>query len=214
MINKLYQSPTLLLLSQLLLGSAVLIMSSLSFAADITVEVRDSKGKLLSDAVVYIESSKTANLATSKAFEIEQKGRQFNPQVSVVQAGTQIHFPNKDKVRHHVYSFSPAKKFELKLYSGVPANPVLFDKAGTVVLGCNIHDTMLAYVHIVDTPYFAKTDASGVATISHLPEGSYELKVWHYALQTENKPAQQAITIKSTNQPVVIQLDINDMKLM
>lgn len=185
-----------------------------AYAADISVEVRDSKGKLLSDAVVYVESSKTANLATSKAFEIEQKGRQFNPQVSVVQAGTQIHFPNKDKVRHHVYSFSPAKKFELKLYSGVPANPVLFDKAGTVVLGCNIHDTMLAYIHIVDTPYFAKTDANGIAKLSNLPEDSYELKVWHYALQDENKPAQQAITIKSTNQPVVIQLDINNIKLM
>jgi plastocyanin len=209
MITKLFNSQTLL-------GFSCVAFMALqhAYAADISVEVRDSKGKLLSDAVVYVESSKTANLATSKAFEIEQKGRQFNPQVSVVQAGTQIHFPNKDKVRHHVYSFSPAKKFELKLYSGVPANPVLFDKAGTVVLGCNIHDTMLAYIHIVDTPYFAKTDANGMAKLSNLPEDSYELKVWHYALQDENKPAQQAITIKSTNQPVVIQLDINNIKLM
>jgi plastocyanin len=209
MITKLFNSQTLL-------GFSCVAFMALqhAYAADISVEVRDSKGKLLSDAVVYVESSKTANLATSKAFEIEQKGRQFNPQVSVVQAGTQIHFPNKDKVRHHVYSFSPAKKFELKLYSGVPANPVLFDKAGTVVLGCNIHDTMLAYIHIVDTPYFAKTDANGIAKLSNLPEDSYELKVWHYALQDENKPAQQAITIKSTNQPVVIQLDINNIKLM
>jgi plastocyanin len=209
MITKLFNSQTLL-------GFSCVVFMALqhAYAADISVEVRDSKGKLLSDAVAYVESSKTANPAANKTFEIEQKGRQFNPQVSVVQAGTQIHFPNKDKVRHHVYSFSPAKKFELKLYSGVPANPVLFDKAGTVVLGCNIHDTMLAYIHIVDTPYFAKTDANGIAKLSNLPEDSYELKVWHYALQDENKPAQQAITIKSTNQPVVIQLDINNIKLM
>lgn len=207
---------TKLFISQTLLGYSCVALMALqhAYAADISVEVRDSKGKLLSDAVVYVESSKAANPAANKVFEIEQKGRQFNPQVSVVQAGTQINFPNKDKVRHHVYSFSPAKKFELKLYSGVPANPVLFDKAGTVVLGCNIHDTMLAYIHIVDTPYFAKTDANGMAKLSNLPEDSYELKVWHYALQNENKPAQQAITIKATNQPVLMQLEINDIKLM
>jgi len=74
----------------------------------------------------------------------------------VVQAGTPILFPNHDKVRHHVYSFSPAKTFELKLYSGVPGTPVLFDKPGLVVLGCNIHDQMVAYVQVVNTPYFAK----------------------------------------------------------
>lgn len=201
-------------LTLLFLGLLALTVPQLSVAADITVEVRDSKGKKLSDAIVYVESSKTDKQTTSKEFEIEQKGRQFNPQVSVVQAGTQIHFPNKDKVRHHVYSFSSAKKFELKLYSGVPANPVTFDKAGTVVLGCNIHDTMLAYIYIVDTPYFAKTDASGVAKISNLPEDNYALKVWHYALQTENKPAEQTITVKASNQPVVIQLEISDAKLM
>ena len=185
-----------------------------AIAADVLVEVQDSKGKKLKDAVVFFENSKTANKAGGTSLDIEQKNRQFNPQVSVVQTGSNIHFPNRDKVRHHVYSFSPAKKFELKLYSGVPANPVLFDKPGTVVLGCNIHDTMLAYIHIVDTPYFAKTDATGIAKINNLPEDSYALKVWHYALQGENKPTEKSITIKATNQPIVIQLDINDVKLM
>lgn len=206
---KLFKNSTLLSLAYIALTSAPVAM-----AGDVTVEVRDSKGNKLKDAIVYVENSKVAKQTASKEFEIEQKGRQFNPQVSAVQAGTNIHFPNKDKVRHHVYSFSPAKKFELKLYSGVPANPVTFDKAGTVVLGCNIHDTMLAYIHVVDTPYFAKTDASGIAKISNLPEDSYALKVWHYALQTENKPAEQAIAVKATNQPVVIQLEISDAKLM
>lgn len=201
-------------LTVLSFGYIVLSMTPDVMAADITVEVRDSKGNKLKDAIVYVENSKTAKQTASKEFEVEQKGRQFNPQISVVQTGTNILFPNRDKVRHHVYSFSPAKKFELKLYSGVPTNPVNFDKAGTVVLGCNIHDTMLAYIHIVDTPYFAKTDASGLAKISNLPEESYELKVWHYALQAENKPAEQTISVKASNQPVVMQLEISDAKLM
>ncbi len=184
----------------------------LANAADITVEVRDSKGNVLKDAVVFFESNKSLNKSDVKIVDIEQKGKQFNPLVSVVQTGASINFPNRDKVRHHVYSFSPAKKFELKLYSGVPANPVQFDKPGTVVLGCNIHDNMLAYVHIVDTPYFAKTDGSGIANVTNVPEDTYELKVWHYALQNENKPVQQTVTIKANNPLVVIPLEINDMK--
>ncbi|OYY48400.1 MAG: methylamine utilization protein [Methylophilales bacterium 28-44-11] len=190
----------------------VLIVPAVVNAAELSVEVQDSTGKKLTDAVVYLENSKTAGKVSDTTIDVEQKGRQFNPLVSVVQAGASINFPNRDKVRHHVYSFSPAKKFELKLYSGVPTKPVLFDKPGTVVLGCNIHDNMLAFIHIVETPYFAKTNASGVATFSQILEDSYELKVWHYALQTENKPAQQAITIKAGNQPVVIQLEINNAK--
>lgn len=88
----------------------LLVATQMVFAADFVVEVRDAKGNKLKDAIVYIENAKTSSQAATKAFEIEQKGRQFNPQVSVVQSGTSINFPNKDKVRHHVYSFSPAKK--------------------------------------------------------------------------------------------------------
>lgn len=183
-------------------------------AADVQVEVQDSKGAKLAGAVVFVENAKTAGLAPATGYEIEQKSKQFNPQVSVVQTGTSVNFPNHDTVRHHVYSFSPAKKFELKLYSGVPANPVLFDKAGTVVLGCNIHDTMLAYVYIVDTPYFAKTDNNGVAKISNVPEDNYTLKVWHYALQQENKVAEQPISVKASNKPIEVKLDINNANLI
>lgn len=209
MITELFKSQSLLSISWI-----VLMVIQQAYAADLSVEVRDGKGNVLKDAVVFVENNKTVNKTIDNVIDIEQKGKQFNPLVSVVQVGANINFPNRDKVRHHVYSFSPAKKFELKLYSGVPANPVLFDQAGTVVLGCNIHDAMLAFIHIVDTPYFAKTDANGVAKLSNLPEDSYDLKVWHYALQNENKSAQQAINIKATNQPVLIQLEINHMKRM
>ena len=180
-------------------------------AANVAVEVSDSKGKLLTDAVVFLENGNHAKILTTKA-EIEQKNKRFNPLVTVVQTGTSVNFPNNDSVRHHVYSFSPAKKFELKLYSGVPAAPVLFDKSDTVVLGCNIHDSMLAFVYVVDTPYFAKTDSTGIAKLVDIPEGSYQLKVWHYALQKENVPLEQTVEIKQNNK-ISIKIEINDANL-
>ena len=101
----------------------VFLLSNNVLASEVTAIVTDVNGKVLSEAVVYLESSKpsTINSGSVKA-EIEQKSKQFNPLVTVVQAGSSVNFPNKDSVRHHVYSFSPAKKFELKLYSGVPAS--------------------------------------------------------------------------------------------
>jgi hypothetical protein len=100
------------------------------------------------------------------------------PHVMVVRTGTTITFPNSDRIRHQVYSFSPAKTFALKLYAGSPKTPVEFDQSGLVVLGCNIHDTMVAFVGVVDSPYFAKTTDSGIATVN-LPAGRYRMRVWH-----------------------------------
>jgi len=92
-----------------------------------------------------------------------------------------------------VYSFSPAKTFELKLYSGVPAIPVVFDKPGVVILGCHIHDNMVAYVLVVDTPYFAKSDATGQARLDGLPSGNYEVTIWHARIA--NPPTERNIDI-------------------
>ncbi|MES1986618.1 MAG: methylamine utilization protein, partial [Pseudomonadota bacterium] len=133
-------------------------------AAEVEVQVNDIAGASVENAVVYLEPKDKAAPSLKNQAAIAQKNKTFIPLVTVIQTGSSIIFPNKDSVRHHVYSFSPAKTFELKLYSGVPSTPVVFDKAGTVVLGCNIHDQMLAFVYIVDTPYFAKTDASGKVT--------------------------------------------------
>jgi plastocyanin len=106
---------------------------------------------------------------------VEQINRRFVPLVSVVQVGTPVQFPNRDEVRHHVYSFSPAKSFEIKLYAGTPVAPIAFDKPGEVVLGCNIHDQMIAYVYVVDTPWFGKTGKDGRVRLEGLPAGEYEL---------------------------------------
>jgi plastocyanin len=186
-----------------------LVNAQMSAASELMVEVTDMQGNLLKDAVVFLEGNASNSTKSDIKTEIEQKDKQFNPLVTVVQTGTSVNFPNHDKVRHHVYSFSPAKKFELKLYSGVPASPVLFDKPGTVVLGCNIHDSMLAFMYVVDTAYFAKTDSNGIAKLSNVPEGKYQLKIWHYALKKENVPYEQTYEIKPNDNTLSSQLDID-----
>jgi hypothetical protein len=110
---------------------------------------------------------------------IVQKDKEFQTYVTPVVVGTRVVFPNKDNVQHHVYSVSPAKKFEIPLYIGESTASILFDRPGPVTLGCNIHDWMVAYVFVLSTPYFAKTGADGVADISGLPQGRYRLEVWH-----------------------------------
>src|SRR5450830_466094 len=187
--------------------SGLLIASKLVLAGEINVIVTDLSGNPLQDAVVYAEPANKQATTAPSAASIEQKGRKFIPLVTVVQTGASVSFPNNDTVRHHVYSFSPAKTFELKLYSGVPAAPVIFDKSGIAVLGCNIHDQMIAYVNIVDTPYFTKTDVNGKAKLADLPNGSYQLKTWHYAVSKENYTDTQTISVKGAEQAAV-KLDI------
>ncbi|HTE13792.1 MAG TPA: methylamine utilization protein [Burkholderiales bacterium] len=151
-------------------------------AASVDVAVVDAGGKPVADAVIYaLPRSGGALPKPSRGASIAQVDKQFSPRVTVVQTGTPITFPNRDTVRHHVYSFSPAKPFEIKLYVGSPPEPIVFDKPGDVVLGCNIHDDMHAFVYVVDTPYFAKSDAAGNAVISGLPAGEFNVAIWHFA---------------------------------
>jgi len=169
--------------SQSMIRSAAFAASCFSgvaaAAGGITVHVGDANGKPVADAVVYLEADGGQQLPKlQKAGEISQRGLKFIPLVTVIQTGSKIYFPNNDKVRHHIYSFSAPHKFDQKLYSGTTADPQTFDKPGTVVLGCNIHDKMIAYVRIVDTPYFGKTNAGGDVSVD-APAGKYILKAWH-----------------------------------
>ena len=161
-------------------------------AGQFSVRVTDPTGLPVTDAVVY------ANVITGtppdrpkREISVEQINKEFVPLVSVLQAGTLVNFPNRDTVRHHVYSFSPAKTFEIKLYSGVPGKPIMFEKAGEIVLGCNIHDTMLAYMLVVDTPIFSKTDKRGMALLDGLSAGEYEILTWYPGLTVAATPAPQ-----------------------
>ncbi|GJJ01990.1 hypothetical protein RugamoR64_25280 [Duganella rhizosphaerae] len=183
------------------LSTLLLLSTASAGATGVTVQVQDAGGKALADTVVYVEpESGAAGGRAPATAEIEQKGLKFVPLVSVVQTGAKIFFPNNDKVRHHIYSFSPAHKFDQKLYSGQSASPQVFDKAGTVVLGCNIHDKMLAYVKVVDTPYFAKTDAAGAARIELPAGGKYVVKAWHYNTVGGATP-EQVVTVKAGEAP-------------
>lgn len=149
-----------------------------------TVQVKNSAGQPLADAVVAVEvRGRPAKTITAKA-EMAQRYRQFAPQVLVVQTGTAVSFPNFDTVRHHVYSFSPIKVFETKLYSGTPSEPIVFDKPGIAALGCNIHDRMNAHIVVVDTALFARTDASGMAHFADLPGGDQPMKIWFSGMKT------------------------------
>lgn len=147
-------------------------------AAPQQVLITDQQGQPLADAVV--ELLDPANKAyRNKPAEVAQQDLTFRPFVSAVQAGTPVDFPNQDKTRHHVYSFSPAKVFELKLYADKPEAPVLFDTPGVVALGCNIHDYMQAYVYVGESPFLAVTNDQGIATFDAMPAGAYQLKLWH-----------------------------------
>jgi len=165
---------------------ALCMMSlSASIVADaggIDATVVDAKGQPLADAIVYFMPTGPVLPASRKHVIIDQIDKEFVPRVTVVQTGTPVDFPNHDNIRHQVYSFSPTKTFELKLYSGRPSAPVVFDKSGVAVLGCNIHDHMIAWVLSVDTPFFVRSDAAGRARSSDLPAGTYEMLVWHPGL--------------------------------
>lgn len=170
------------------LGAALLLAAApVAGAASVAVEVRDARGAAVAEAVVYaIPESSRVPPPTRRAV-LDQKNRAFVPHVLPVQTGTAVSFPNSDNVRHQVYSFSPAKKFQLPLYAGTPAAPVVFDKPGVATLGCNIHDRMSAYVVVVDTPYFATT-LSGRAELLGLPEGRYTVRVWSAGMRDEPQP--------------------------
>ncbi|HEX7436584.1 MAG TPA: methylamine utilization protein [Caldimonas sp.] len=149
-------------------------------AATFTAHVTDRAGAPVRDAVVYLLAAGGARPnASGDSAVVGQQDREFIPFVTAIQTGTAVTFPNRDQLMHHVYSFSPAKTFQIKLYEGDPPNPIVFDKPGLVAVGCNIHDWMQAYILVVDTPHFAVSDAQGQARIEGVPSGSYEARAWH-----------------------------------
>ena len=173
-------------------------------AAPQAIKVTNDAGQPLVNAAVsvYVKGVK-ATAAPGTVADMAQKNKTFVPTLRVIQTGSLVNFPNFDTVRHHVYSFSAIKTFEIKLYAGTPAEPVLFDKPGTATLGCNIHDRMLGYIHVVDTPYFGVTDANGDLTLD-IPKGEHKIRVWTTAMG-EFKPAiEQSL---KTGQAVVIHVN-------
>lgn len=171
-------------------------------AADVAFNITDDKGAPVADAVVSLvsldatpalSSSNGAKLAPpAQPLDILQQGREFAPYVTPLRVGTAVNFQNRDTVQHQVYSSSAPRKFELPLYAGEAKEAIVFDKPGVVAVGCNIHDWMIAYVVVLETPWFAKTAATGAATISAVPPGRYRAEVWQPRLA---KPEVREVTV-------------------
>jgi plastocyanin len=169
-------------------------------AATLDVQITAANGTPLQDAVVYALPDGATPPVGHKVATMDQKDRTFIPHVLPIQTGTWVEFPNSDDIRHQVYSLSPAKKFQLPLYKGKLAFPIQFEKSGVVLLGCNIHDQMSAYIVVVDTPYFAKA-AAGKASIEGLAAGAYTVHVWYPEMRAE--PKAQRVTVGADDHPSI-----------
>jgi hypothetical protein len=180
---------------QLLLALAVwFLLPATTWAGDLVVALKSPSGAPVADAVVSI-SARGGPIRFPWPYRMAQKNVQFDPFVLIVPVGASVSFPNLDSVRHHVYSFSPAKTFELKLYGKDETRVVEFDKPGIVQLGCNIHDSMIAFVVVVDTPYAAKTDAQGVATVHDAPAGTQEVTIWRPYLHAPGNALRETVQV-------------------
>ena len=179
---------------------AYLLFPPFIFANErLTISVSNQSDDSVEHAVIsafVLNAEDRAPPPREKNTVIDQIDKEFIAHVTPIQIGTAIDFPNHDQIRHHVYSFSPAKNFEIPLYKGSPANPILFEKAGVVSLGCNIHDWMSAYVYVNDTPYFTITDKNGQASLE-LPPGNYEIRTWHPNIDEHSADITQMIKLES-----------------
>jgi plastocyanin len=178
---------------------ALALMLAIPFralAGDVVVDVHTSQGKPVANAVVTVAAPHTGPIRFAWPYRMAQQNMQFDPFVLIVPVGADVAFPNLDTVRHHVYSFSAAKTFELKLFGRDETRLVHFDKPGVVDLGCNIHDQMIAYIVVVDTPYAAQTNAAGEAVIRGVPAGERSVRVWHPYLRAPGGAITLNLTVR------------------
>jgi plastocyanin len=179
------------------------LFSAPVFGATITGRVVGTDGKGIAQAVVFVQAlpAGTPLPGPSQPAVMDQIHKTFIPAVLPITVGSTVHFPNHDQIHHHVYSFSRTKSFELPLYKGEEAPPILFDKAGVVKIGCNIHDWMAAVILVVPTPFYAVTNEAGEFTLSGLPAGTYPLVCWHELSQTK---------VDETLQPIQVEKDTTE----
>jgi plastocyanin len=196
-------------------GGLVLAAASLLAAGpaasgpSVSGTVTGPDGKGIADAVVFVQDPLPESASHRPAQVVDQINKTFVPDLLPVVVGTLVRFPNHDQIHHHVYSFSPAKTFELPLYKGEDAAPVLFDKVGVVKIGCNIHDWMSGIILVLPTPYFAVTDRDGKFTLSDLPGGSYVLSAWHALSKVKPEEAAQTVQVNDTVAQVAFTLPLS-----
>jgi plastocyanin len=195
------------MLGRVLVGSLLFSFAAQVSAAPLTVRVSDMNGRPVSDAVVTLRSNgSSARPSPAGRFSVSQKDMQFHPFVLVVPVGANVSFPNLDPTRHHVYSFSPAKRFELKLFAKDQSRSIVFDKPGVVALGCNIHDAMTAFIMVTDSPWTAKTGPNGIARFADAPTAPGRVSVWHPYLRAKANVVEQNIAAASRNASFTVAL--------
>ena len=190
--------------------SLALFCSQLS-AASLTISISNQQQQPLADAVVELRSQNTAQIAPQR-FQVAQQQLTFVPFVSAVPAGSIVEFPNLDKTRHHVYSFSPAKQFEIKLYADKPEKPITFDTPGIVALGCNIHDYMQAYIYISESNLVAVSNEAGQLQWPDIAPGEYQLYVWHPWQLAEQQPSTLKVVMPEQTASVALAIDLTQKK--
>jgi plastocyanin len=184
-------------------------LASQAWANDLVVRVTTADGRPVADAVVMLPSiAGGPKAATPAKMEVAQKNKQFEPFVLVVPVGATVTFPNLDKFRHHVYSFSKGNKFELELYGREEKRVVTFGALGVAALGCNIHDQMVAFIRVVDTPWAEKTGADGMVTLKSVPDGKLRLSVWHPYAKTKDQTIVQEVSAPTDGSVMSIVLDV------
>ena len=172
---------------------------------------RDDKG--IAQAVVFVQSPvEPAAVPTASAARMDQVDKAFVPGVLPVVVGTQVAFPNSDNIRHHVYSFSRAKNFELPLYKGQEAPPVLFDKPGVVKIGCNIHDWMSAIILVLPNSYYATTDTEGRFSLPALKPGTYTLTAWHTQSRDKTESVAQRVELAGDTVGLTFKLTLSPVR--
>ncbi len=164
-------------------------------AATLVISVHTPDGRPLQGAVVTaLPLDGSAHKPAPIKAVMDQVNRAFQPDLLVIPVGSTVTFPNSDTVSHQIYSFSPAKRFQLPLYRGTPYPPVHFDQAGVVTLGCNIHDEMVGYLLVTDAPYFGRTDAAGGWTLE-VPRGRYRISIWHPRMRDTDTDLERELTV-------------------
>jgi plastocyanin len=191
-----------LLRTRVLTAATSLIAALVAFrcvAGTLEISVADERGEPVAQVAVYATPLTGAPAkkpsAAKRTASMDQQHNEFVPHVLVVSAGTEVQFPNSDVVSHHVYSFSQAKTFELALYKGNTHSPLAFDEPGVVVLGCNIHDSMIGYIVVVPTEHYALSDERGTVRLEGVPAGDYMVDVWTPRARPTGLPAAQRVTV-------------------
>ncbi len=182
----------------LLLVLGLLLSGSPALAGDLSVNVRDAAGRPVRDAVVTVHPAvgvPPGPISFPTPLRMSQEDLQFQPYVLIVPVGGTVSFPNLDRLRHHVYSFARGNRFEINLYGRDQTRSHTFRATGVAAIGCNIHDQMLAYIKVVDTPWAAKTGADGDVVLRAIPSGAATLRVWHPQLAVRGNETAQTLTI-------------------